>query len=324
VSWSGSDDTAGPAGSGIAIFDVFVSDNGGPFTPFLEQTAATSATFTGEFGHTYGFFSVATDNVGLRQPTPAAAQTMTTIEDPGPHVTDARINANATRKAIANIVLTFDEALTELAAENPASYVLKRAGKDNRLGTPDDVTVPVVTAVYDDALLTVTLTAQSRKPLKLNQFLRVTAKGTGGVTSEGGAALDGDVNNLPGGDFVRSLGLGTKLSFIDPTSDTVSITLKNGGLIELSLPITGDPTVRLTGTVAGTSALTGTVKKPKTGASDGRATVASITGAAGVNTTGLVRCSPTVTTNCLAIGSISAAIVDRLLDSNDLVGAMHI
>src|SRR5262249_41918357 len=43
VSWSGTDDVGG---SGIASFDIFVSDNGGPFTPFLQGTTQTSANFT--------------------------------------------------------------------------------------------------------------------------------------------------------------------------------------------------------------------------------------------------------------------------------------
>ncbi len=76
VSWSGSDDAGG---SGIATFDVFVSDNGGPFVPFLSGTTQTSATFAGVPGHTYGFYSVATDNVGNVQATPAAAQARTTV-----------------------------------------------------------------------------------------------------------------------------------------------------------------------------------------------------------------------------------------------------
>ncbi|HUY34489.1 MAG TPA: carboxypeptidase regulatory-like domain-containing protein, partial [Pirellulales bacterium] len=76
VSWAGTDDVGG---SGIAAYDVFVSDNGGPFTAFQTATTATSATFTGVNGHTYGFYSVATDNVGNRQPTPTAAQASTTV-----------------------------------------------------------------------------------------------------------------------------------------------------------------------------------------------------------------------------------------------------
>jgi hypothetical protein len=64
VSWSGSDDAGG---SGIANYDIFVSTDGGPFTIFLQGTTLTSATFVGAFGHTYAFYSVATDNVGNRQ-----------------------------------------------------------------------------------------------------------------------------------------------------------------------------------------------------------------------------------------------------------------
>ena len=74
--WSGQDDTGG---SGIANYSIFVSDNGGAFTPFLTNTTSTSATFAGTIGHTYGFYSVATDNVGNVQPTPSSAQTTTTI-----------------------------------------------------------------------------------------------------------------------------------------------------------------------------------------------------------------------------------------------------
>jgi RHS repeat-associated protein len=79
VSWSGQDDAGG---SGIASFDIFVSDNGGPFTPFLTATSQTSAVFTGQFGHSYAFYSVATDNVGHRQATPSAAQATTQVVDP--------------------------------------------------------------------------------------------------------------------------------------------------------------------------------------------------------------------------------------------------
>lgn len=71
VSWAGTDDAGG---SGIDHYDVYVSDNGEAFTPFLLNTVSTSATFTGVLGHTYGFYSVATDGVGIMQPTPTAAQ----------------------------------------------------------------------------------------------------------------------------------------------------------------------------------------------------------------------------------------------------------
>ena len=77
VSWSGSD----AGGPGIAAYDVLVSDNGSPFTPFVTATSATSATFSGVNGHTYGFYSVATDTVGNQQPSPIAAQATTVVAD---------------------------------------------------------------------------------------------------------------------------------------------------------------------------------------------------------------------------------------------------
>jgi hypothetical protein len=76
VTWAGQDDAGG---SGIASYDVYVSDNGGPFTLFQQNTTTTSASFTGQVGHTYGFYSVAVDNVGNREAIPAGAETSTTV-----------------------------------------------------------------------------------------------------------------------------------------------------------------------------------------------------------------------------------------------------
>ncbi len=59
VSWSGSD-----VGSGISNYTIYTSDNGGAFLPLLSNTTATSATFTGVSGHTYGFYSIAADAAG--------------------------------------------------------------------------------------------------------------------------------------------------------------------------------------------------------------------------------------------------------------------
>jgi hypothetical protein len=76
VSWSGQDN---PGGSGVASFDIFVSDNGGAFVPFLTGTTQTSAVFNGQPGHTYAFYSVATDFDGNREATPSAAQASTSV-----------------------------------------------------------------------------------------------------------------------------------------------------------------------------------------------------------------------------------------------------
>jgi uncharacterized repeat protein (TIGR01451 family) len=74
VSWSGTDDL-----SGIAFFDVYVSVNGGPFTQWLAQTSLNGSVYGGQPGGSYAFYSVATDNAGNLQPTPAAAQAQTSV-----------------------------------------------------------------------------------------------------------------------------------------------------------------------------------------------------------------------------------------------------
>lgn len=76
VAWSGTDDAGG---SGINSYHVYVADNGGQFTLWLDDTTDTSATYHGQSGHTYSFLSIATDNVGHHQATPAAAQASTMV-----------------------------------------------------------------------------------------------------------------------------------------------------------------------------------------------------------------------------------------------------
>ena len=73
VSWSGSD----AGGPGIAGYAIYVSDNGGPFNAWLSGTAQTSAVYQGTLGHSYQFYSVATDALGDVQPTPAGPQAAT-------------------------------------------------------------------------------------------------------------------------------------------------------------------------------------------------------------------------------------------------------
>ena len=93
-SWAGSDGT----GSGIASYDVFVSDNGGAFVRFLEGTTATSTNFNGQVGHTYAFYSIATDNVGHAEGVPATADATTlTVLPPG--ATPPRITATVVQES---------------------------------------------------------------------------------------------------------------------------------------------------------------------------------------------------------------------------------
>jgi len=70
VEWSGEDD-----GSGILDYGIYVSDDNGPYTSWMTRVTNHSATFTGEKGHTYAFYSIAVDNVGNTEEPPAQPDT---------------------------------------------------------------------------------------------------------------------------------------------------------------------------------------------------------------------------------------------------------
>jgi hypothetical protein len=74
VQWAGGD-----VGSGIATYAVYVSDNGRPFIPWLDRTVGLSATYSGQTGHTYGFFALGTDLVGNVEFSKTAAEATTSI-----------------------------------------------------------------------------------------------------------------------------------------------------------------------------------------------------------------------------------------------------
>jgi uncharacterized repeat protein (TIGR01451 family) len=76
VSWTGQDDSGG---SGIADYDIYVSDNGGAWTNWLALTTSTSATFSGQAHHTYGFYSRAHDNAGNVEAAHSTADATTTV-----------------------------------------------------------------------------------------------------------------------------------------------------------------------------------------------------------------------------------------------------
>jgi uncharacterized repeat protein (TIGR01451 family) len=77
VSWSGTD-----VGSGISTYTIYVSDNGTPFAIWQQGVNTTSATYSGQVGHTYGFFSIATDGAGNMQAAKSVADTTTTVTGP--------------------------------------------------------------------------------------------------------------------------------------------------------------------------------------------------------------------------------------------------
>jgi hypothetical protein len=72
LNWSGVDETGG---SGIASYTIYVSVDGGAAMPLFTDTTDTSGTVTVEAGHTYAFYSIATDNVGHVEQPPSIPDT---------------------------------------------------------------------------------------------------------------------------------------------------------------------------------------------------------------------------------------------------------
>jgi hypothetical protein len=74
VSWQGTD-----VGSGVQDFTIYVSDNGGPYMAWLTNNTSTQATFNGQPGHTYAFYSTARDNVYNVEAAHAKPDTTTSV-----------------------------------------------------------------------------------------------------------------------------------------------------------------------------------------------------------------------------------------------------
>ena len=76
ISWTGSDD---PNGSGLAGFDLMVSENGGTYLPFVTNASGSGVLFNGKWGRTYRFYSVAADNAGNVEAAPAVPDATITV-----------------------------------------------------------------------------------------------------------------------------------------------------------------------------------------------------------------------------------------------------
>ncbi|HEY9175432.1 MAG TPA: putative Ig domain-containing protein, partial [Verrucomicrobiae bacterium] len=126
VQWSGEDN---PGGSGVATFDIYYSENGGPFQRWLQATPANGAVFQGTSGKTYAFYSVAADQAGNREPVPAAPQAQTTVSlENRPPVFAAQTNVVIVEGATFALTVTATDpdgdALTyQLGAGAPAGLV---------------------------------------------------------------------------------------------------------------------------------------------------------------------------------------------------------
>jgi hypothetical protein len=193
VQWSGADDVGG---SGVGTFDVYVSDNGGVFTLWQSATPATSAVYSAQNGHTYSFYSVATDNVGNRQTPPAGGQASTTVNAKPPLVSSVVIDdGSAQRSMVRSLSVTFNEVVTlgagafDLRTTGGAAVALTRT----------------VNVVNGQTVVVLTFTGPDIVGGSLADG-RYTLKVVGSqVTDSLGNLLDGDGDGQAGGDNLTAL-----------------------------------------------------------------------------------------------------------------------
>ncbi len=216
VNMTGADD---PHGSGIASFALYVSDDGGPFKLFQAGISAelgagssytASVAFPGITGHTYAFYSVATDNVGHIQSTPTAAEATTQVIAIPPPVTvtsvqfatmKVKVGKGKKVKTKAEKVLEVQFSGSLSGAGNLAAYEVL-SGTTKKHVTTFKKPVPLESAVYNPSTLTVTLAPKSQFNLAGPEQLRITAAD---LTDSYGRALDGNDDGAPGGNFAATL-----------------------------------------------------------------------------------------------------------------------
>jgi len=110
VRWGGED-----WGSGIASYDLWFNDDGGPLQVWMTGTTATSAAFTGIVSHTYGFAVRARDRAANEEPIPTVAQSSTLITT-GVPVSGTVIDAEGRAVVGATVTISDTDTLGEVAS----------------------------------------------------------------------------------------------------------------------------------------------------------------------------------------------------------------
>jgi hypothetical protein len=133
----------------------------------VTDTTKTSAGFTGQVGHTYAFYSVATDRLGLAQPTPSSAQATTKVVLP-PLVTLEHVkDITNTKHQVTEALLTFSGPVNSAEADQIGTYRLATPGKGGSYTAKNAAVIKLKSAVYTGANDTVALTPS--KPFALTK-----------------------------------------------------------------------------------------------------------------------------------------------------------
>jgi hypothetical protein len=168
--------------------------------------------------------------------------------------------------------LTFDQALEE-APPATAFALYQRSGEKPGIAARLKP-LTVAGATYDPAARAVTV--HSLRPLRANRFYQLVVDAAA-VRNQGGRQLDGAGNGQEGSPLVVTFGRGRKLSYVDNNGDTVRLSLKGPGVMQLVRGPDGNGE-RLT--LGGTTSLTtliGTVR-PGRASGDGHTTLGVLAG----------------------------------------------
>ncbi len=208
--------------SGVASIAIYDSNDGGPYTLFTTVTPASpSATFTGQAGHTYGFYSIATQNAGNVQATPAAAQQTVQILSPLSVTSFTAVVPNPRHAAVSNVDVTFSEPVN-LTTFTYTALTLTDNGGGNLI-TPDVTIIPVSGATYQINGLSGLTTANGTYALTVNATDIKDQNGVAGTNSLSTSWLKD--TTAPSSHVVNSLGTSqttdsfpVTVSYSDPTS----------------------------------------------------------------------------------------------------------
>ncbi|MGA2581371.1 MAG: SBBP repeat-containing protein [Bryobacteraceae bacterium] len=121
ASWSGTD-----VGSGIQDYTIYVSDTGAAFTPWLTNTPAISATYQGEDGHTYGFYSIARDRVGNLEASKSAAEATTSVAKTTTCGGPPSLTGSATVQSLSGTILTLALQITNNGTETANNITITK------------------------------------------------------------------------------------------------------------------------------------------------------------------------------------------------------
>ncbi|MBX7105905.1 MAG: hypothetical protein K1X57_17610 [Gemmataceae bacterium] len=194
VNWAGTDDVGG---SGIATYDIYVSVNGAAFEPWLLRETNTSALYPAINGATYSFFSVATDNVGHRQPTPTGGQATTVAKVLPTQVLSVVVNdGSVQRSRVTSLTTTFSQ-YVNFSGPAASAFTLTRLG-----GSAAVIAInAVVSTVNNQTVVVLTFSGPGTEAGSLADGEYALAIDSTKISNPIGF-LDGDANGLAGGTYV--------------------------------------------------------------------------------------------------------------------------